>query len=281
MKNFLPPLLLALAIQPLQANIINDSEQIMNDAQQVYSELFPAEQTTQELTPYRYRFYPGTGIYLGIHQENSGVYLLGGPFGDVPFFVDSAENVKSLLKNQLKNSNHTTETLCDTRNMPDEFTYQQEGNDIYVSTNGQCVVVPESRNVCTPQPETDENQQAIATGLHILSQSTISNFEITGLSFPGLDDILRDAASQKTCIIHAPAELANHTIHTDICIDITNQLGDISSIPGIEPPVTNRFTSVSSSSKVDDCFTTNAFSITNLVTEQHWTNQNGTFVLQN
>lgn len=95
-------IVLSLAImQPVHADIISDSEQIMNDAQTVYPDLFPSKQATQTLAPYQYRFYPSTGIYLGINQDDAGVYLLGGSFGDTPRFLDKTGKVISMLKAQM------------------------------------------------------------------------------------------------------------------------------------------------------------------------------------
>jgi hypothetical protein len=60
MKLFYPSIIfcMATAMMPAHADIISDSEQIMDDAQKVYPNLFPFKQETQILEPYRYRFYP-------------------------------------------------------------------------------------------------------------------------------------------------------------------------------------------------------------------------------
>lgn len=95
---------MATVMMPAHADIISDSEQIMDDAQKVYPNFFPFKQETQILEPYRYRFYPSTEIYLGINQDNSGVYLLGAQFGDTPQYVDNTKNVITLLKIKLAGS---------------------------------------------------------------------------------------------------------------------------------------------------------------------------------
>jgi hypothetical protein len=43
-----------------------------------------------------------TGIYLGINQNDSGVYLLGGQFADTSLYVDTIENVMTLLDNNVE-----------------------------------------------------------------------------------------------------------------------------------------------------------------------------------
>jgi hypothetical protein len=267
-------------MQPVHADIVSDGEQIMNDAQTVYRDLFPSNQTTQTFDPYRYRFYPSTGIYLGVNQNDAGVYLLGGSFGDTPKYVDQTDKVISLLKAQM-NGGDTSDSksdICDTSNIPDGFIYRLEGNTTYISTNGQCIAVPENRNSCETLPETDANQQPVETGIHVLSQSSVTDFEITGLDVPGFDATAQSQINQKTCVIHALKELTNQTIHSDICLDMTSQLG---SLPGATPPVTNRYKGTVSFTKVDDCFKTDAAIITNLVTKEGWVNKNGTFVKVN
>ena len=281
MKISFTPIVLGLAIMlPVHADLVSDSEQILNDAQTVYRDLFPSNQTTQTFDPYRYRFYPLTGIYLGINQNDAGVYLLGGIFGDTPKYVDQTDKVIALLKAQINgsDSSNSKSDICDTSNIADGFSYRREGNTTYISTNGQCIAVPENRNSCETLPETDANQQPIATGIHVVGQTSVLKFEITGLNVPDLDATVQSQINQKTCVIHAPRELANQTIHQDICLDMTSQLGNF---PGATPPVTNRFEGTVSFTKVDDCFKTDAAIITNLVTKEGWVNQNGTFVKAN
>ncbi|MEE9339989.1 MAG: hypothetical protein V3U87_18115 [Methylococcaceae bacterium] len=275
-------LCLTLIIQPAQADLVSDSEQIMNDAQQVYPQFFPSSQTTLEFAPYRYRFYPSTGIYLGINQNDSGVYVLGGSFGSSEeVYIDNTVNVIALLKSQVGggNSNNRSQ-VCDTRNIPTGFTYRHEGNTTFVTTNGQCLVLPDNSNACKPKAETDNRGTAIATGINILTDVTVNKIEITGFNVSGFDSIAKEFANQKICIIHAPTLFTNHTVISDICLDITNQLGDLSLLPAgtVTPPVTSRSETTAVSVKVDDCFNTDASAITNLVTEEVWIEQNGSFV---
>lgn len=87
-------------LQPVLADLTNDSEYIMDKAEQLYPGIFPSEQVTQLLESYRYRYYPSTGVYLGINQSNSAVYLLGGVFGDNIYFLDQIKGVLTLLRYQ-------------------------------------------------------------------------------------------------------------------------------------------------------------------------------------
>jgi hypothetical protein len=97
---------------------------------------------------------------------------------------------------------------------------------------------------------------------------------VSGLDIPGFDSIAKDMASQKSCIINAPTDLTVHTVHLDVCYDITNQL---SAVPGVKPPVTLNMKASSNSTRVEDCFKTDAATITNIVTEEFWMNKGGVF----
>jgi len=99
----------------------------------------------------------------------------------------------------------------------------------------------------------------------------IKNFELLGLgrSFPGMGDILKQQiSSNKTCIINAPADFVNHTINTDICLDMTDTLS-ASSVSSSDS-VTVHYQSSSVSQQVNDCFATDANSIVNIVTQETW-----------
>lgn len=280
--SFIPMALsLAIVMQPAQADLTSDSEQIMNDAEKAFTAFFPSKQATQVVDPFRFRFYPSSGIYLGINQNDAGVYLLGGSFGNTPFYVDQTDSVIALLISQLDNINNGKNAVCNTEDIPSSLEYRQEGDTTHITTNGQCVVLPENRSPCDIAAEKDSNDQPVATGVHVLSQTSVANFEVRGIEIPGFDSLIEQTATQTTCVIHAPAELTNHTVHLDICVDITNQLDDFGSLPGINPPVTTLFTGTATINKVDDCFNTDAGSITNVVTDEIWLNQNGTFIKSN
>lgn len=87
----------ALAVSPAAAAAAVTPEeaarQLMDYAESVFAAYFPGHPPTQALEPFRYRYYPETGVYLGVvvspsaGYEMLGVYVMGGPFGSVPAYV--------------------------------------------------------------------------------------------------------------------------------------------------------------------------------------------------
>ncbi|WP_284614862.1 hypothetical protein [Aquabacterium humicola] len=76
------------AVTPEQA-----AEQLLNYAQvSPYASYFPGNPQTQTFGPFRFRYYPATGIYLGVvvtagqGYTMNGVYVMGGAFGNDPVF---------------------------------------------------------------------------------------------------------------------------------------------------------------------------------------------------
>lgn len=67
--------------------------QLLDFAEVAYPAYFPSRQPTQVSSPFVFRYYPQTGIYLGIvvtsglGYEYLGVYALGGPFGANPVWI--------------------------------------------------------------------------------------------------------------------------------------------------------------------------------------------------
>lgn len=75
------------ASSPLEA-----ADELMDFAERAHPEFFPGHRATGFSSPFSYRFYPQTGVYLGVAIENSayavnGVYVMGGDFGSEPVFV--------------------------------------------------------------------------------------------------------------------------------------------------------------------------------------------------
>lgn len=69
------------------------ARQLMDFGEATFPEYFPTHQLTQSFPPFLFRYYPQTGAYLGVvvtpdgtYQLN-GVYVKGGPFGDLPLFA--------------------------------------------------------------------------------------------------------------------------------------------------------------------------------------------------
>ncbi len=76
------------------------ADALMDKGQRVFPEFFPSSQSTQVLSFWLYRFYPETGIYLGVNQEDANVYLMGGGFGNSPYRVGTISQVNDLLDQQ-------------------------------------------------------------------------------------------------------------------------------------------------------------------------------------
>jgi hypothetical protein len=67
--------------------------QLLDLAESAYPGFFPGRQPTQTLSPFVFRHYPQTGVYLGVvvipdlGYEYLGVYAMGGTFGPQPTWV--------------------------------------------------------------------------------------------------------------------------------------------------------------------------------------------------
>jgi hypothetical protein len=76
------------AVSPAQA-----AEQLLNFAETTFPNFFPVHQTTGTFDPFLFRYYPQTGVYVGVVVKANmgytldGVYVMGGPFGDAPIYV--------------------------------------------------------------------------------------------------------------------------------------------------------------------------------------------------
>jgi len=268
--------------QSIQADINTDANQIFNDAQKVYSELFPSNQKTQTLEPWLFRFYSKSGIYLGVNKEDSGVYLLGGTFGTSPVYIDQTDQILSML-NAKKGITTDGTTFCNLASIPEGISYQQNNNTISLSTNGQCIKLPEiaSKNYCDVNPSTDSSGIAITTGINVLIQSNVQDFEITGLLIDLPESATNALFGTKVCLINAPYDFTSYHVNNDLCIDMTDQL--LSANPSIisysNLPITLRYKSSAISTIVSDCFATDADAISDAVTGEVWTkNEDSSFM---
>jgi hypothetical protein len=76
------------AVSPAQA-----AEQLLNYAESTFPNFFPVHQTTGTYDPFLFRYYPQTGVYVGVVVKANmgftldGVYVMGGPFGNAPMYV--------------------------------------------------------------------------------------------------------------------------------------------------------------------------------------------------
>lgn len=91
---FFCTLILVGSINFASADTASDTEILFNWAENNYSQYFPSHQTTQSSEPWLFRFYPETTIYTGVNTTDNGVYVLGGPWGNIsPTYIDSLPNL--------------------------------------------------------------------------------------------------------------------------------------------------------------------------------------------
>ena len=260
----------------------SDAETLLNWAEKTFPEFFPSNQATQNIEPFLFRHYPATDIYVGVNQNDNGVYGLGGIWGNNPTFIDSLPN----LLDQIANSGGNGDiAACDTTNTPAGIAYSQSGNVISVTSNGQCVSVPDlnTANICQVP------QQTTASGISLLSSNTVTSSKMEGLTttIPGLPNpfqaIVDATASIQHCTINASSEATNLVVNSDLCFDITTALSALLAdftVEGISvtPPVNYFFTGTYTSQAVTDCFATDATTINDAFTGESWVKQNGSFV---
>ncbi|MBA2673138.1 hypothetical protein [Ramlibacter sp.] len=81
------------ALAPMAVTPAAAADQLMNFGETTFPGYFPTHQATQTTGPFAYRYYPQTGIYLGVVVTPSsgyqlyGVYVMGGAFGNAPQYV--------------------------------------------------------------------------------------------------------------------------------------------------------------------------------------------------
>jgi len=83
--------------QQISASSPEDVEKLFNLAEAQFPSLFPSNSTTQSITPWLFRHYPSTGVYLGINDLRK-VYLTGGPWGNQLILIGTVQEI--LLKLQ-------------------------------------------------------------------------------------------------------------------------------------------------------------------------------------
>ncbi|MDP3875924.1 MAG: hypothetical protein Q8Q50_02985 [Methylobacter sp.] len=75
-----------------KADLACESDLLFNWAEAHFQDLFPRSANTETLAPWLYRFYPESGIYAGVNSDKD-VYLMGGSFGNEPFYIDKLGNL--------------------------------------------------------------------------------------------------------------------------------------------------------------------------------------------
>ncbi len=85
----------AAAVQGVQQGLalVDGADQLLDFGEARYANFFPGRVASASSPPFRYRYYPATGAYLGVVVNSdgqyllNGVYVLGGPFGNTPRYV--------------------------------------------------------------------------------------------------------------------------------------------------------------------------------------------------
>jgi len=167
---------------------------------------------------------------------------------------------------------------CDTATVPAGISVTQSGNNISVSTGGKCIALPTSTQQVCGVPA-----QLSATGISVLSSTTVSSFSLTGISInlPGVpnpfDTVARALGSSKTCTRNAPADYGKYSISLDVCYDITAQLssslGSASAFITVTPPITEKLKGTVTTTTVADCFTTGADVVLDVFTKEGFVKQ--------
>lgn len=240
-------------------------ETLLNWAEGRFPQLFSGHEATQISDTWAFRYYPSTGIYAGVN--NNEVFVLGGPWGtDTPTFIDTLPNLLAQIPGS--GGSGSVPACSNTAELPTGMVVTQSGNVVNVTTNGQCIVPPENTNFC------ESPAQPQATGISALSTFNMTSSQVTGITGlpPELTNtVLPFASSLTTCTINAPAE--SPTVSMDICFDVTDQL---TGIPGdgfgitIEPPVTFAMVGTTTTQIVSDCLSTDAATVNDAFTGETW-----------
>jgi len=79
------------------ADTVNDTEKLLNWAENTYPGFFPSHQVTQSFESWLFRFYPEIGTYAGVNQADNSAYVAGGSWGNNPVFIDTLPNLIGLI----------------------------------------------------------------------------------------------------------------------------------------------------------------------------------------
>lgn len=260
------------------ADTASDTETLLNWAENSFPRYFAPHQTTQSINPWLFRHYPETGIYAGVNLTDNNVYVMGGPWGNTPTLIDTLPNLFALA-----NSGNNSIPACNTAVAPAGLVYTQNGNVVNVTTNGQCIPLPDNNNLCQAP------QQTTPTGISVLTSTTVISSQFNGITIdiPGIPNPFQSIgdnfSNSKHCTINVPAEGANLIINSDVCFDMTAQFGDdFNNIPGITvtPPITMATKDTTTNQSVANCFDTEADTVYDAFTQEFWIRQDGNFVKQ-
>jgi hypothetical protein len=131
----------------------------------------------------------------------------------------------------------------------------------------------------------------LETGINVQYRTDTSKLDFNGVTSndPGIvaffDAFIQSQAN--LCTMHVrqppPADISNYTINTDVCIDLSDDLDNLSSLAEtglvvVNPPITIHIAGLRIATVVDDCFTSDAKGVFNTVTKESWIKQNGEFL---
>ena len=273
MKNRIKSLVLSFCMIVFLGNInlasaatTNEIETVFNWAENNFPEFFPVHQATQMIDPWAFRFYPSTGIYTGVRDNQ--VFVLGGPWGTAnPTFIDTLPNLSAHI--QATNGNGSVPACSATSEIPAGMVMTQSGNVVSISTNGQCIPLPANTSFCEPPA------QSAPSGISVFYNINIISSQVTGLTIdvPGFPNPFDSIAENfSSCVINASENATSLIINSNVCFDMTSQFQDIPSGFGVTvtPPVTFTTESSSNNQLVPDCFATGAASVNDAFTGESW-----------
>jgi hypothetical protein len=250
-------------------DILEKANFLLDWAENTYPGLFPVHQPTQNIQPWLFRHYPQTEIYAGVNTNDNNVYVLGGPWGsDHPTLVSSVSN---LIRDITETGGDGSIPACDTADIPEGFVYEQSGQVVNITTNGECIKLPSDTNFC----ETPEVDEPTETGISVLTKIEYPHSEWRGVeynnSFP---DILSSfTGSISICTINAQPDQEGLIVNTDICLDLTEELQEeLAGQEGvtITGPIEHATKSTMINTQVANCFNTDAMSVHDAYTGKTW-----------
>lgn len=275
------------------ADLAADAETVLNWGEKTYPQALSTAETTQIADIWFYRFYPKSNLYVGINSQDNGVYTLYGSPGAKPEFIDNIANLLppkaptdapvatpspiAVAPTPPPASNDGPQ--CDTANAPSGIAYNQVGNNLTITTNGQCITFP-VQDICLPK-------LPFSGGESVLKTMDIQSYTLSGINFvnPAMAKLfepqIKTYGNIKTCVKNAPLDFSNLNISVEGCFDVTDRVKDFPSISGlvkVSPPVSMQILGNISSATIADCFSTDATIITDALTHEVWDKKGGTFV---
>lgn len=268
-----------LFISPINAiaETNSDSEVIFNWGESNFSQFFPEHRLTLTAGPWKFRHYPSTNVFLGV--KDGQVFVLGGPFGNkTPSLVATVAGLRAQI------GGDPGVPACN--NPEDGFTVTQNENIVNITSNGQCLTLP--NDIC------QTSFASAPTGNSVLSTTTLTSTSFTGLEFEDpsdtskILDLFNVEMGDKLCTLNTPPNLINLVTNKDICRHRSLSISDrglaaefdlILLSQGIRTnlrrSMTHQLTATTTNQLVPDCFATDADVVFDLFTGESWIRQEG------